>query len=398
MASELASLPLAVLNGVVSFTGNTYANSNIIDGISSTSSIRVGMYILGTGIAPNSTIDFVSTNSIQISIAATANGTATSLNAGFESYAASKIYRAVPQFMQDLDSQTGLNNNPSYKYILYRFIKAMVTMLDEQVNVVARYGIGANGYRDDKYALAPNWSNLLDINRCPDWALPWLAQFVGVTFTNIDDLSYATKIDKIKNRSSYVRGTLATLQNAIVAEINTAPHPNLSAITASQVLIMEQTMPYTVSFIGSVANGSASITNATISGLSNGMYLYGTGIPSATTITGTSGTSPTATVTMSANGTVAATSSLIKAVSKTQFVPEQYSMVILIPNVYLANYTYATLNQGLGLTNPNYLQLDNAINVYSTLSSDPVAKTNSSLSSFIYKYRPAGVQVYIGGY
>ena len=396
MASELASLPAAVLNNVQTFTGNTHAGSVIVDGISNTSALQTGMIVSGPGIAVGAQIVFVSTTSIQLSITSTLTGTA-SLSAGMESYAASSIYYAIPQFLQDHDATTPLISNPAYTFLLYRFVKAMVSMLDTQVNAVVQASVGTNGQISDQYALAPGWSQLIDINRCPDWALPWLAQFVGTNFNNVDLLTTAQKVDKLLHRSNYRRGMKSTIQNAVTAEINFRfqGQAGFTPIQESQVFILEQTAPYTVSFLGSTTSGSASLTGVDTTGLFNGQYLTGAGIPTGTYIASMSGT----TITMNKNATATASSILVKATSVNSYVSDPYGMVILVPNVDLFNYTYSTLNVGVtGTTNPTYLTLDTLLGIYANVATDPSPRSNTALASFLYNYRPAGVQVYVGGY
>lgn len=51
----------------------------------------------------------------------------------------------------------------------------------------------------------PGWSSILDIDRCPTAALPWLAQFVGVQLTQGDD--DATQRQMIRDQPNAARGT-----------------------------------------------------------------------------------------------------------------------------------------------------------------------------------------------
>jgi len=86
-------------------------------------------------------------------------------------------------------------------------------------------------------------------------------------------------------------------------------------------------------------------------------------------------------------------------------------MVILIPTVYFNNYTYANLNAKL--TNVSYVTpfqpalpystIDTDINAlgsngYSNLLTSSSPQSQNVFQPYIYKYRPAGVQIYIGGY
>src|SRR5215831_2620003 len=58
----------------------------------------------------------------------------------------------------------------------------------------------------------PGYSILLDVNRCPDNALPWLAQFVGAKLTV--GLSAAQQREQLIGLGNWKRGTVAALQAA----------------------------------------------------------------------------------------------------------------------------------------------------------------------------------------
>ena len=58
----------------------------------------------------------------------------------------------------------------------------------------------------------PAWSVLLDIDRCPGYALPWLGQFVGVTVdTTLDE---AGQRRQIREEAGMKRGTSAAIAAA----------------------------------------------------------------------------------------------------------------------------------------------------------------------------------------
>lgn len=62
-------------------------------------------------------------------------------------------------------------------------------------------------------AAGPGWSQILDVNRCPTYALPWLAQLIGVRFSpyqNTDALQRAA----IQSEQGFTRGTPAALAAA----------------------------------------------------------------------------------------------------------------------------------------------------------------------------------------
>jgi hypothetical protein len=63
----------------------------------------------------------------------------------------------------------------------------------------------------------PGWSSLLDLNRCPDEALPWLAQFVGVRL--LPDSTPAAQRARILATDGWKRGTPAALAAAAAATL-----------------------------------------------------------------------------------------------------------------------------------------------------------------------------------
>lgn len=58
----------------------------------------------------------------------------------------------------------------------------------------------------------PGWSVLLDPERAPEWALPWLAQFAGVTLT--PGVSVAQQRAEISSPPSFRRGTVGAMRAA----------------------------------------------------------------------------------------------------------------------------------------------------------------------------------------
>ncbi len=58
------------------------------------------------------------------------------------------------------------------------------------------------------------WSVLFDIDRCPDWALDWLGQFVGVRIPR----TLTTEADRrawVKDAAGWRRGRVSTLEAAV---------------------------------------------------------------------------------------------------------------------------------------------------------------------------------------
>lgn len=79
----------------------------------------------------------------------------------------------------------------------------------------------------------PGYSILIDITRCPDYALPWLGQFVGIRVT--------TGLPADKQRQQIVG--LGTWKRGTVAALKAAPLPFL---TGTQTVIVKErdTDPY----------------------------------------------------------------------------------------------------------------------------------------------------------
>jgi len=63
----------------------------------------------------------------------------------------------------------------------------------------------------------PGWSLLLDVNRCPDEALPWLAQFVGVRL--LPGSTPDEQRARIESTDGFKRGTPAAIVGAAKATL-----------------------------------------------------------------------------------------------------------------------------------------------------------------------------------
>jgi hypothetical protein len=91
----------------------------------------------------------------------------------------------------------------------------------------------------------PGWSILLDVDRCPDYALPWLGQLVGVRF----DSTLTDPVQRraaIRNRSGFARGSVAAIRSAAqrfltgtqrvdIAERDTGPYHLTVTVYQSQM-------------------------------------------------------------------------------------------------------------------------------------------------------------------
>jgi hypothetical protein len=82
---------------------------------------------------------------------------------------------------------------------------------------------------------ASGYSLWIDVNRCPDEALPWLAQFVGIQFNAGQGLTADEQRALMVGLGTWHRGTVAALK--------AAPLPYLTG--AKQVIVKERdTGPY----------------------------------------------------------------------------------------------------------------------------------------------------------
>ena len=231
MASELYPLPQNLLNFVASFTANTTSGSVYLTSVSSVATLAVGQFVFGNKIPSGTTIAYVDSysNVVKMSKAATGSATGVSVQSRVSSYSTDSIYAAVPNFLQETDGASG--------YPLYAFIYGIASTVDIEINSLIRDGIGASGYADPQYANAPGWSQLVDIDRCPTFALPWLGQLVGVSMPS--GLTRSEMVSRIKNRSGFQRGTSEALVSVILRVIN-ASGPNVPAVT-SDIVVLEQT-------------------------------------------------------------------------------------------------------------------------------------------------------------
>lgn len=71
------------------------------------------------------------------------------------------------------------------------------------------------------------WSILMDVSRCPAYALPWLAQFVGVRFssaqlTNVDSMRSA-----IVAKGNFGRGTPQSIANSLIPYLGPNSYVNI---------------------------------------------------------------------------------------------------------------------------------------------------------------------------
>lgn len=107
-----------------------------------------------------------------------------------------KLWGFLPPFAQENDAQTS-----------YQFLRWLDGSGQQQQ-------ILDNLLRDGPSGQA-GWSIILDVARCPTYALPWLGQFVGVRFTPAQLESDSAMRAAIVAPGNFARGTVAALNAAI---------------------------------------------------------------------------------------------------------------------------------------------------------------------------------------
>ena len=116
----------------------------------------------------------------------------------------------------------------SFAAELYRKL-APLTWDDVNQNWALAYYMGSlgamfqviQGYARDQNG-AVGWSQMVDVERCPDEALPWLGQFVGVVAppqgANETNEAYAERLRVIvRNQEAQARGSVGAMKSAIAA-------------------------------------------------------------------------------------------------------------------------------------------------------------------------------------
>ena len=256
------------------------------------------------------------------------------------SYNTDAIYSTVPQFIQDKDAANG--------YTLYNFIFSNCAPLDLLDNLI-RDNIGVNGQVDiTNYGGAPGWSQIIDINRCPNYALPWLAQFVGTKLNyTVTDNNRADAVANILGHSIWARGTVASLINILIQVVNKTVvtyNPSIVAITSDQVIVLEKKL---------------------------------------------------ATAPLSGNKI------------KNNYSNEEYALTFLIPSTYFTSLNYTGFLNVIGGESSTYSTANNYINNtlggpgnnhYSNLTQDVSISSSSVYQTYLYRHRPAGVKILVGGY
>lgn len=248
------------------------------------------------------------------------------------SYNAMAVWGSVPDSIKQKDSQNG--------YPLFWLIYAAVKPLDDlgvlfrddmAVTVTSATDTLGNVTYEQTYGVdhvgqpnSPGWSQILDIDRCPEYALPWLAQFVGVRLLPGSTLNLVEKQTKITDRSSFQRGTVASIKNVLTTLANASLAPGQSPMLVSQVIVAEG-LAYT-----------------------GGSPLY---------------------------------------------TPDENAVVILLPNGYFPSLTYGSVD-----TVGDYAVIDATYVTYGGIVAVGPPSLVSAYIATLYRFRPAGLQLYIGVY
>src|SRR3954471_4082795 len=89
-------------------------------------------------------------------------------------------------------------DDANQNYALFKYTGAMSEPFDQ-----------IDGYARDTDDGKPGWAILLDADLCPVEALPWLAQFVGVS--GLAGLTEQQQRDRIKSTDGFKRGTIQAM-------------------------------------------------------------------------------------------------------------------------------------------------------------------------------------------
>ena len=173
------------------------------------------------------------------------------------------LYGYLPQFVQDNDAAnnyqflTWLNgiigegsDQASLEYD-YAYSNGVITPLDPFIEfpdtseggeatvsnnpIPAAIGLQAINQIIRDTPFDPGYSILLDINRCPTYALPWLGQFVGVRFPQVQPDNVMRQA--IQNESAFQRGTVGAIASA----------GNAQMVASYTITVLERT-----SYVGDV--------------------------------------------------------------------------------------------------------------------------------------------------
>ena len=121
-----------------------------------------------------------------------------------------RLWNFLPEFARDIDAAGDDANGP------YQFLN----WLEGAVAGGSLYNTSASGLqeldslvRDTEFYLG--WSPVMDVTRCPVYALPWLGQFVGVRFDGETAGNENAMRLAILTKANFNRGTPASIVAAI---------------------------------------------------------------------------------------------------------------------------------------------------------------------------------------
>ena len=198
----------------------------------------------------------------------------------------------------------------------------------------ASTGTDGSVYLQDFFG-APGWSQAVDIARCPNYALPWLAQFVGAVVQPNTTQSRQQIVQSIKQRAGFNRATVPAIVAELVAITNSQIPNSITPLSQSQIVVMENTQPQTVDGINH--------------------YTY-----------------------------------------------NPYALTLLVPTRVFSQYTYESLQNLAGGNAATYTSTDNYITslggLYFSLTGSTTPSSESPYINFVYRYRPAGLQIFVGGH
>lgn len=175
------------------------------------------------------------------------------------------LYGFLPQFVQDNDAAGGYQflswldgfisegSGQSTLTTSYTYGDGVVAQLPVPVTtpnnpIPAATGIQAidDIVRDTAYN--PGWSAILDVNRCPTYALPWLGQFVGVRINQITNREQMRQTILAEN--AFVRGTAAAIEAAANAYMQPGFFVTLQERTAFDgMTFTEDAYAITITFV-----------------------------------------------------------------------------------------------------------------------------------------------------
>jgi len=273
---------------------------------------------------------------------------------------------------------------------------------------------GADGsvYMEDWFG-APGWSQAVDITRCPDYALPWLGQFVGAALPANDSQDRQQMVQEIEQRAGFNRATTEAIVAELVAITNQQLSFSITPLSPQQIIVMENTQAQTVGGVNYYTYNSYALTLLVPSRVFS-QYTYqsleAAAAGNSATISGITISGGKATVTTtSAHGFIAGEEITISGVTSPAGLNGSY-FVLSSPAPTTNTFAVSTsLTGSVSLSSSasaspvaSYSTTENFITsiggLYFSLAGSTSPNSNSPYINFVYRYRPAGMQIFIGGY